>query len=113
VEDEEALRESVCEYLRMQGYTVLEAANGEAALQMAKEHAGPIDLVITDVVMPKMDGPRLVSELAKSRPEAAVVYISGHGEHSVPAAAGSPKTALLHKPFALKTLLRTIRRLVA
>jgi signal transduction histidine kinase/CheY-like chemotaxis protein len=113
VEDEEALRESVSEYLRLQGYTVLEAANGEAASQIAREHAGPIDLVITDVVMPKMDGPRLVGELAKSRPQAAVVYISGHGEHSVPSVASLPKAALLQKPFALKTLLRTIRKLVA
>jgi two-component system cell cycle sensor histidine kinase/response regulator CckA len=109
-EDEEAVRQSAREFLSLQGYIVLEAANGVEALALARTYDGPIDLMITDVVMPQMGGAKLAAELALDRPDMKVLFVSGyaettfqrHGEIDV-------TTHFLQKPFSLKAMARKIR----
>src|ERR1700739_2673887 len=81
-EDEEAVRELVAGFLRQNGYTVLEAKNGLEALQMAEKHDGPIHLLLTDLVMPKMGGWGLAERLLAQRPGLKVVYVSGYSEYT-------------------------------
>src|SRR6185437_16026694 len=80
VEDEQGLRAMAREVLDGQGYRVLEAGNGAEALALALDHAGAIDLVFTDVVMPKMSGAELIQELAQRWPRIPVIYTSGYTE---------------------------------
>jgi two-component system cell cycle sensor histidine kinase/response regulator CckA len=113
VEDEEGVRNMVGDYLRMQGYTVLEAENGEAALRVAGERAGEIALMITDVVMPGMSGHDLALRLEAVEPSIRVLYISGYAQKSVyqygVLAAGA---AFLQKPFGPAELGRKVRKLL-
>jgi PAS domain S-box-containing protein len=105
VEDEEAVREAMCGYLRSLGYTVLAASSGHEALSAASEHEGHIDLLITDVVMPKMSGRELSQMLTILRPGLKTIHISGytddavlrHGIHELGA-------HFLQKPFRLGRL---------
>jgi PAS domain S-box-containing protein len=83
VEDEEALRKVAKRSLEAAGYTVLAAADGDEALQVAAQHAGTIHLLLTDVVMPRMSGRALAQELAKSRPTLKVVYTSGYTDNAI------------------------------
>ena len=80
VEDEDAVRLFSARALRNKGYKVLEARSGEAALEIVSEHLQEIDLVISDVVMPRIDGPTLIKELRGRRPELRVIFISGYAE---------------------------------
>ncbi|HVM84456.1 MAG TPA: ATP-binding protein, partial [Candidatus Binatia bacterium] len=80
VEDEDAVRLFSARALRNKGYKVLEARSGEAALEIVSEHMNEIDLVISDVVMPRMDGPTLIKELRGRRPDIRVIFISGYAE---------------------------------
>jgi CheY-like chemotaxis protein len=110
VEDEEAVRRIVCFTLESQGYTVLEARNGQEALDLAGMHDGPIELLVTDVVMPSMSGPELARILSARRPETRVLYVSGYTDdamlrHGI--AVG--KDQLLQKPFSPISLLRVVR----
>jgi CheY-like chemotaxis protein len=109
VEDETALRDLLREVLEDNGYTVLSASDGAEALRTAERHQGRIDLLLTDVVMPGMTGPRLAEQFTATRPEARVVYVSGYSEDAV-ASLGrlGPGAVLLNKPFAAEALLRTI-----
>ena len=77
VEDEPLVRELACEALRSRGYRVLEAANGDEALQLCEEHPGAIDLVLTDVVMPRMSGRALAERLSRVREGIRVMFMSG------------------------------------
>ena len=79
-EDEEAVRQSAREFLTLHGYIVLEAANGAEALAISKSYDGPIDLMITDVVMPQLGGAKLAAELASDRPDMKVLFVSGYAE---------------------------------
>jgi two-component system cell cycle sensor histidine kinase/response regulator CckA len=113
VEDEEELRELAREVLEAEGYRVLEAASGSAAMAVAAEHQGPIHLVITDVVMPGMSGPETVDHLARDRPELRVLYMSGYtddaiGQHGVLA----PGVALIAKPFTPADLGSRVREVL-
>ena len=83
VEDEEGVRVLVRDYLRMNGYTVLEAGHGEEALRIAGEHSGEISLMITDVIMPGMNGRELAERMAILRPAMKVLYMSGYAETAV------------------------------
>jgi len=83
VEDEPAVRSMVRLILEQRGYTVLVAPSGRDALQLAVAHQGPIDLLLTDVVMPQMSGRELAFQLASARPEMKVVYMSGHTEDDI------------------------------
>ncbi len=105
VEDEEAVRSFASRALQMRGYKVLEAPGGEEALELVRNHPGQIHLLITDVVMPNMDGPTLVRNLKRIRPEIAVIFMSGyaggsllpqrpeHRRHAFPAQALRPQAA--------------------
>ena len=110
VEDEEALRDLVREGLEEWGYTVLAAANGAHALEVAAAHEGPIDLVITDVIMPGMHGRELVRRLAESRPGLGVLYMSGYSADVI---AGQdilgPHLHYLEKPFSSTALAQRVR----
>jgi two-component system, cell cycle sensor histidine kinase and response regulator CckA len=109
-EDEEALREAICGYLRSLGYTVLEASSGQQALSLANEYDGHIELLISDVVMPKMSGRELSQMLGSLRPDLKTIHMSGytddavlrHGVHDMGA-------TFLQKPFNLSTLARKVR----
>jgi two-component system cell cycle sensor histidine kinase/response regulator CckA len=112
VEDEESVRQLVRETLSSRGYHVLEAENGEAALDVAMREE-KIDLVITDVIMPGMGGRELVQHLAKSRPESKVLYLSGYTEDAIVSEGGMGNgTAFLQKPFTLQNLSRKVREVL-
>jgi two-component system cell cycle sensor histidine kinase/response regulator CckA len=113
VEDEDSVRQLVRETLESRGYRVLEAANGNAALALAANHPDPIHLVITDVVMPGLNGHELVQQLQPARPHVKVLYLSGYAQDAFPAtaAADSQKT-FLQKPFTLQSLTRKVREIL-
>ncbi len=113
VEDEEIVRELVCEVLNQQGYHVLCASNGREALKMAGEYTGRIDLLLTDVIMPQMNGHELSALLVARRPDLKVLYVSGYsdndiGHHGVLDA----EVELLEKPFSPLTLAQKIREML-
>src|SRR5690606_14476030 len=80
VEDEEAVRAFAVRALTSRGYTVLEADSGEVALELIDQHPGEIDLVVSDVVMPEIDGPTLLKELRKRGVDTKIIFISGYAE---------------------------------
>jgi two-component system, cell cycle sensor histidine kinase and response regulator CckA len=113
VEDEDSVRQLVRETLESRGYRVLEAANGADALTLAAALPDPIHLVITDVVMPGLNGHELVQQLQPARPGLKVLYLSGYAQDAFPspAAADSQKT-FLQKPFTLQSLSRKVREIL-
>jgi PAS domain S-box-containing protein len=110
VEDQDAIRELARPFLEKMGYTVLEASNGEEALQIAQQRKGKIDLLLTDLVMPKMDGHELAQRLAILRPEVRVLYMSGYAEYATDSS-GTPDHDgfRVQKPFSMDTLARRVR----
>jgi len=114
VEDEAGIRALVRKILRRQGYEVLEAANGQDALALCKEHTGPIDLLITDVLMPQMGGRELVEGLRAQGREMKVLYVSGYTEDTTLYSGElAPGTAFLQKPFTLGSLLDKVKEVLA
>jgi len=113
VEDEESVRQLVRETLAAKGYRVVEAENGEAGMGAAALYEGEIDLVITDVVMPGMGGRELVKQLAQTRPNTKVLYLSGYTEDAI-LSEGTIETgaAFLQKPFTLQNLSRKVREVL-
>jgi two-component system cell cycle sensor histidine kinase/response regulator CckA len=110
VEDEDAVRSFAARALRMRGYTVLEASGGEAGLEIVRHHPGGIDLLVTDVVMPNMDGPTLVRAARRLRPEMRIIYMSGYAEDAF--RRNEEKVEELHflpKPFGLKQLVAKVK----
>ena len=113
VEDEESVRQLVRDTLESKGYRVLEADNGETGLKVAGAQQGKIELVITDVVMPGLGGREMVEQLAKTRPETKVLYLSGYTEDAILSDGTiEPGTAFLQKPFTLQNLSRKVRELL-
>jgi two-component system, cell cycle sensor histidine kinase and response regulator CckA len=114
VEDEEAVRRLVREVLLAQGYRVLEAPGGEEALSLCAAAAEPVDLVLTDVVMPGMSGRELAARLREAVPDIRILFMSGHTETAVLAEGTlrSPREAFLQKPFPQNALARKIRELL-
>ncbi len=113
VEDEAGVRELAREILRMNGYTVLEAADGGEGLRIGERHAGPIHLLMTDVVMPRMGGRELAQRLARRRPDMRVLYMSGYTDDAtLPHGVIEADTAFLQKPFAAGTLARKVREVL-
>jgi two-component system cell cycle sensor histidine kinase/response regulator CckA len=113
VEDETAVRQSTGEFLRLSGYTVVEAKDGEDALRVAKNHAGTIDLMVTDVVMPHLGGAKLAAQLASTRPTMKVLFVSGYAESTVLRHGPIDVTnSFLQKPFGLKSLAIKIRQVL-
>lgn len=110
VEDETALRNLAAEALKRLGYNVLSAGNGLEALVAVDQHAGPIDVVITDIIMPRMGGPEMVEKLRRKRSGFSVIFMSGYTEAAVLENANIGKDAvLLNKPFSTEALVRKIR----
>ncbi len=113
VEDEETVRSVAREVLQMVGYTVLEAATGEEALQRAEQHSGTIHLLLTDVVMPGMSGRDLAERLIIDYPALEVLYLSGYTDEAI-AHHGVVHAGinLLHKPFTPDALARRVREVL-
>jgi len=113
VEDESNLRRLARQYLETQGYRILEAADGAAALQIANGHQGTIHLLLTDVVMPGMNGRELAEHITAQRPEVRVLYMSGYTENAI-GHNGLLDSGinLLQKPFNLPTLKEKVRELL-
>lgn len=110
VEDEEAARRALADFLESHGYKILQAANGEEALQVAREHAGPIALLLTDVILPVMSGPDVAQQLLAIRPQMKVLYMSGYTETTVLEQGGKDMAAIfLRKPFTFAALSEKIR----
>jgi len=112
VEDDDQIRQLACRVLREAGYTVLEAARGDEALAVCEQHAGPLHLLLTDVVMPRMNGVELASHVLHLRPTVRVAFMSGY---SVEAEQYDPLPAdalLIEKPFVPRTLLARLRELL-
>jgi two-component system cell cycle sensor histidine kinase/response regulator CckA len=114
VEDEPALRRLVQRVLEEAGYTVLAAADGLEALDVAERHSGPLQLLLTDVVMPGLSGPELVRQLHSARPGLEVLYMSGYNDSRL-ANRGieQAKVNLLSKPFTPDELVERVRALIA
>jgi two-component system, cell cycle sensor histidine kinase and response regulator CckA len=111
VEDDEQVRSVLRRYLTSWGYTLLEAPNGRIALEVARAHAGAIDLLLTDLVMPEMDGRSLSARLLADHPNTRVVLMSGYTEHA--ALHGTkigPDEHFVQKPFTAQMLGETVRR---
>ena len=114
VEDEEGLRQLNARGLSSRGYTVLEAANGVEAIEILEKHGGKVDLVVSDVVMPEMDGPTLLRELRSRDPGLKIIFVSGYAEDAfqkhLPA---DGQFAFLAKPFTLKQLVNEVKETLA
>jgi len=113
VEDERGVRELTAEFLRRQGYMVLEAQHGAGAFRTCEEHQGPIDLLVTDVVMPGMSGRELAGLLAPIRPEMKVLYMSGYTDDAViQHGVLEEGVNYIQKPFSMAKLARKVREVL-
>ncbi len=114
VEDEESLRKMTCTYLQMLGFKVLEAPNGSEALAISNRHSGPIQLVMTDVMMPKMNGFELVKQMQRNRAESKVLFMSGYADEVID---DNPEmqeeSAFIQKPFSLGDLSQKLREVLS
>jgi CheY-like chemotaxis protein len=112
-EDEDGVRSLTREVLEKYGYTVLEAANGEEALKVAEQHEGQLDLLLSDVVMPRMGGPELAQALLAKRPSVKVLYMSGYTDHPmVRRGVVNAGVAFLQKPFTPTVLVSRVREVL-
>ncbi len=111
VEDEDAVRGVAAKLLRARGYEVIEAASGEEALELAQQHAGTIDLMISDVVMPGMQGPDLLKHARVYLAGAPVMFISGYAEAEFSnLLEGETNVSFLPKPIDIKTLAERVKQ---
>jgi len=111
VEDAMALRTMIGENLRSLGYTVLTAANGVEALELAREYQEPIHLLITDVVMPLMGGVELQKEMLALRPGIPVLFMTGYADETLEQRQNSARVVLIQKPFRMDELAYTLREI--
>jgi CheY-like chemotaxis protein len=113
VEDEDSVRAVGRRILAAQGYTVLEAFDGAEAHTVAAGHGGVIDLLVTDVVMPRKTGPEVAAELLAQRPELRVLYVSGYADEAiVPLTLADAETAFVQKPFTHDVMAAAVRELL-
>jgi two-component system, cell cycle sensor histidine kinase and response regulator CckA len=113
VEDEKGVRDLAREYLELSGYSVIEAEDGYTALELTAMHAGPIHLLITDVVMPGISGRELADRVRNIRPDVKVLYMSGYTDQSVVHHGILDGDAvLLQKPFSMATLASKLREIL-
>jgi two-component system cell cycle sensor histidine kinase/response regulator CckA len=111
VEDEQALRMATAEFLGLKGYHVLTAEDTDHALEIAQTYDGKIDLLLTDLVMPRRSGAHLARAIVSHRLNIAVIYMSGFAESNVKQDL-EPLSILLQKPFSLMALATTIRNVL-
>jgi two-component system, cell cycle sensor histidine kinase and response regulator CckA len=113
VEDEDVVRDLVRKMLEQGGYTILEACDAKEALSLSKEHVTGIDLLLTDVVMPGMNGRELAERIWFTRPETRVLYMSGYTDLRVfDPEVLDPGSAFLHKPFTFAELAGKVREIL-
>jgi len=114
VEDEEGLRSLNARGLRSRGYSVIEASNGVEAMEALEEKNGAVDLVVSDVVMPEMDGPTLLKTMRGKNPDLKIIFVSGYAEDafekSLPE---NQQFAFLPKPFTLSQLVAAVKETMA
>ena len=111
VEDDDGLRKLAQEVLQSYGYRILAAENGEEALMVGKEHEGPIHLLLTDVVMPKMGGKEAADRLQPLYPQMKVIYMSGYTDNAIiHHGVLAPGLNFLQKPFSSEGLARKVRK---
>jgi len=111
VEDEEVVRRLARHILEAQGYEVMEATEGVAAIGLSQRHTGPIHLLLTDVVMPGMNGRELARQVARLRPDMRILYMSGHVDNPIgDGYAPGTGTDFLQKPFSPASLVTKVRR---
>jgi two-component system cell cycle sensor histidine kinase/response regulator CckA len=108
VEDEDPVRAFAARALRLRGYTVTEASSGEEALDLIEDGALPVDIVVSDVIMPGLDGPGWVREARKARPDVKVIFMSGYAEDAL-AGGGIDEAGFLPKPFTLNELTQKVK----
>jgi two-component system, cell cycle sensor histidine kinase and response regulator CckA len=114
VEDEDAVRSFAARALRMRGYQVMEANGGEAGLEIVRKHPGAIDLLVTDVVMPGMDGPTLVRAARRLRPGMRILFMSGYAEDAFRRnAERAEELQFLPKPFGIKQLAAKVKEVLS
>ena len=113
VEDEDVVRSFAVRALTRQGYEVLEASDGQEALDLVAANDGQIDIVVTDVVMPEMDGPTMFRELRKTNPSIKVIFVSGYPNEAFRETLGSEDVAFLPKPFSLPQLAEKVKQELA
>ena len=110
MEDEDGLRSLNARGLRSRGYSVIEASNGIEAMEALDEKQGAVDLVLSDVVMPEMDGPTMLREMRKLNPSLKIIFVSGYAEEafdkSLPE---NEQFAFLPQPFALAALVEKVK----
>jgi two-component system cell cycle sensor histidine kinase/response regulator CckA len=110
VEDEDGLRALNARGLATRGYTVIEAGNGVEAIEALERNGGEVDLVVSDVVMPEMDGPTLLKELRKRNPNVRIIFVSGYAEDAFQKHLPDPdQYNFLAKPFTLKQLVEKVK----
>ena len=112
VEDEEAVRRFAVRALERQGYKVYEAGTGTEALAVMEEHGDSVDLVVSDIVMPEMDGPALLKELRRRNSAIKIIFISGYAEDALKSLSGGEEFSFLPKPFQLKELVATVKEAI-
>ena len=109
VEDDDKVRTLAVDILRKQGYTVLEATEGEEALVICEKDKNPIHLILTDIVMPHMNGPQLIERLKQVRQDFKVLYMTGYADEAVVHHGLLEKGVnLIHKPFTVEKLARKV-----
>jgi two-component system cell cycle sensor histidine kinase/response regulator CckA len=114
VEDEEGLRALNARGLASRGYSVLEAGNGVEAIEVLEANGGKVDLVVSDVVMPEMDGPTLLKELRKRNPGLKIIFVSGYAEDAFEKSLPQGQQfSFLPKPFTLKQLIEEVKKTMA
>jgi CheY-like chemotaxis protein len=112
-EDEDGVRHVVAQMLREQGYTVLPANGGAEALRIAESHSGPLQLLVSDVMMPRMTGPELAERLRGLRPEMRVLFVSGYTDGEIVRGGElEPGTDFLQKPFTREQLAVKVREVL-
>ncbi len=113
VDDEQMVRDLVGAILQGHGYAVLAAQCGAEALRISREHAGPIHLLLTDVLMPEMNGPTLAEQIRSFRPDIRILYMSGYTGNALPACSESQSAiAYIQKPFAPADLTGKVREIL-
>ena len=114
VEDEEGLRALNARGLRSRGYTVVEAENGVEAMEVLEEQSGAIDLVVSDVVMPEMDGPTLLKAMREKNPDIKFIFVSGYAEDAFEKSLPEGQQFdFLPKPFTLSQLVAAVKETMA
>jgi two-component system cell cycle sensor histidine kinase/response regulator CckA len=114
LEDEPAVRRATARLLRRHGYVVIAAEDGVRALEMSESHSGPIHLLLTDVVMPRLSGHEVASLISKQRPEVLVAYMSGYSDDpEIARQVAGQRAAFIRKPFEVNDLLKEVDAMLA